>query len=336
MSAAFTAADYIFNVERWDSMRSSVTEVKIDNKLRASSAAAHYIKRAFPIYLMVLPGLLTIVLFKYLPMLGIVISFQEYSPFRGIWGSKWVGLEQFTRLFTEQQFLTLLKNTLVLNAIDILFYFPAPIIFALILNEVRLKWFKSTLQTVVYLPHFVSMIVVVGITGILFASEFGGVNQWLDSIGLPRYEGLTDPDHFRWIWLLQNIWKEVGWSAIIYLAALSSIDPTLYEAAKMDGANRWRQIWHITLPSLSQVVLILFILRLGSFIDIGFEHIFLLQNPLNLVVSDVFDTYIYRVGVQQGEFSYTTAVGLFKSVVGLVLVLLANTIATRSGKEGVY
>jgi putative aldouronate transport system permease protein len=319
-------------------MRTSLSELQADSQPRTKSSSAwvHYMKRAFPIYLMVLPGLLSIILFKYLPMFGIVISFQQYSPFRGIWGSDWVGFEHFVRLFTEQQFVTLLKNTLVLNLIDICFYFPAPIIFALFLNEVRAKWFKSTLQTVVYLPHFVSMIVVVGITVVLFASEFGGINQWLDSIGLPRYEGLNDLDHFRWIWLLQNIWKEVGWSAIIYLAALSSIDPTLYEAAKMDGANRWKQIWHITLPSLSQVILILFILRLGSFIDIGFEHIFLLQNPLNLAVSDVFDTYIYRIGVQQGEFSYTTAVGLFKSVVGLVLVLTANTIAKRSGREGVY
>ncbi|MBD2868645.1 ABC transporter permease [Paenibacillus arenilitoris] len=317
-------------------MRASVTGTKAASQSRTSSAAAQYIKRSFPIYLMVLPGLLLIILFKYLPMFGIAISFQQYSPFRGIWGSEWVGFDHFVRLFTEQQFVTLLKNTLILNLIDICFFFPAPIVFALILNEVRLRWFKATLQTVVYLPHFISMIVVVGITVILFASEFGGINQWLDGLGLPRYEGLNDPDHFRWIWLLQNIWKEVGWSAIIYLAALASIDPTLYEAAKMDGANRWRQIWHITLPSLTQVILILFILRLGSFIDIGFEHIFLLQNPLNLAVSDVFDTYIYRIGVQQGEFSYTTAVGLFKSVVGLVLVLAANAIAKRSGKEGVY
>lgn len=296
----------------------------------------HYMKRAFPLYLMILPGLLAVVLFKYLPMFGVLISFQNYSPFRGVFSSEWVGLEHFVRLFTEQRFLLLLKNTLALNLIDVLFYFPAPIVFALILNEVRVRWFKTTLQTVVYLPHFISMIVVVGITSVLFSSQFGGVNLLLDSIGLPRYTGLNDPDHFRWVWLLQNIWKEVGWSAIIYLAALSSIDPSLYEAAVMDGANRWKQIWHITLPSLIPVILILFILRLGSFIDIGFEHIFLLQNPLNLVVSDVFDTYIYRVGVQQGEFSYTTAVGLFKSVVGLVLVVAANAMAKRSGREGVY
>ncbi|QYR19620.1 ABC transporter permease subunit [Paenibacillus sp. sptzw28] len=317
-------------------MRSSVSELRGVSKSRASSASAHYIKRAFPIYLMILPGFLTMILFKYLPMFGVVISFQNYSPFRGVWGSEWAGLDHFVRLFTEQQFVTLLKNTLILNLIDICFYFPAPILFALILNEIRLRWFKTTLQTVVYLPHFISMIVVVGITVVLFAGEFGGVNLLLDSLGLPRYQGLNDPDHFRWIWLLQNIWKEVGWSAIIYLAALASIDPTLYEAATVDGANRWRQIWHITLPSLAQVILILFILRLGSFIDVGFEHVFLLQNPLNLAVSDVFDTYIYRVGVQQGEFSYTTAVGLFKSVVGLVLVLSANAIAKRSGREGVY
>jgi len=302
----------------------------------ASMARVHYMKRAMPIYLMILPGLLSIVLFKYLPMFGVLISFQNYSPFRGVFGSEWAGLDHFVRLFTEQKFLILLKNTLILNLIDTCLYFPAPIVFAIILNEVRLRWFKTTLQTVVYLPHFVSMIVVVGITVVLFSGEFGGINLFLDSLGLPKYQGLNDPDHFRWVWLLQNIWKEVGWSAIIYLAALSSIDPTLYEAAKMDGANRWRQIWHITLPSLVPVILILFILRLGSFIDVGFEHIYLLQNPINLVVSDVFDTYIYRVGVQQGEFSYTTAVGLFKSVVGLVMVLSANTMAKRSGREGVF
>jgi len=302
----------------------------------ASMARVHYMKRAMPIYLMILPGLLSIVLFKYLPMFGVLISFQNYSPFRGVFGSEWAGLDHFVRLFTEQKFLILLKNTLILNLIDTCLYFPAPIVFAIILNEVRLRWFKTTLQTVVYLPHFVSMIVVVGITVVLFSGEFGGINLFLDSLGLPKYQGLNDPDHFRWVWLLQNIWKEVGWSAIIYLAALSSIDPTLYEAAKMDGANRWRQIWHITLPSLVPVILILFILRLGSFIDVGFEHIYLLQNPINLAVSDVFDTYIYRVGVQQGEFSYTTAVGLFKSVVGLVMVLSANTMAKRSGREGVF
>ncbi len=299
-------------------------------------ARMHYMKRAFPIFLMILPGLLSIILFKYLPMFGVLISFQNFSPFRGVFDSEWVGLDHFIRLFTERQFLTLLKNTLVLNLIDICFFFPAPIVFSLILNEVRLRWFKTTLQTVVYLPHFVSMIVVVGVTVVLFSGEFGGFNQFLESVGLPRYRGLGDPDHFRWIWLLQNIWKEVGWSAIIYLAALASIDTTLYEAAGIDGANRWRKIWHITLPSLVPVILILFILRLGNFIDVGFEHVFLLQNPLNLAVSDVFDTYIYRVGVQQGEFSYTTAVGLFKSVIGLVLVLSANAIAKRSGKEGVY
>ncbi len=310
--------------------------MKTSGDSRLTMARMHYMKRAFPLYLMILPGLLAVVLFKYLPMFGVLISFQNYSPFRGVFSSEWVGLEHFVRLFTEQRFLLLLKNTLALNLIDVLFYFPAPIVFALILNEVRVRWFKTTLQTVVYLPHFISMIVVVGITSVLFSSQFGGVNLLLDSIGLPRYTGLNDPDHFRWVWLLQNIWKEVGWSAIIYLAALSSIDPSLYEAAVMDGANRWKQIWHITLPSLIPVILILFILRLGSFIDIGFEHIFLLQNPLNLVVSDVFDTYIYRVGVQQGEFSYTTAVGLFKSVVGLVLVVAANAMAKRSGREGVY
>ncbi|WP_241674998.1 ABC transporter permease [Paenibacillus luteus] len=296
----------------------------------------HYLRRTIPIYCMILPGLLYFIIFKYIPMFGVLISFQNYSPFRGVMGSDWVGLEHFTRLFSEQNFLVLLKNTIMLNLIDILFFFPAPILFALLLNEIRLKWFKTSVQTLVYLPHFLSMVVIVGITSILFSTEFGGVNALLEGLGLSRIAILGDPEAFRWIWLFQNIWKEVGWSAIIFLAALGSIDPALYEAAVVDGAKRWRQIWHITLPSLVQVILILFILRLGSFIDLGFEHIFLLQNPLNLSVSEVFDTYIYRVGILQGQFSYTTAVGLFKSIVGLVLILSANFIVKRSDREGVF
>lgn len=301
-----------------------------------SSKFKRYLIRAFPLYVMILPGLLYFLIFRYGPMGGILIAFKSYSPFKGVWGSEWVGMDHFVRLFTESDFLLLLKNTLFLNLLDVLVAFPAPIIVAILLNEVRNRFFKNTVQTILYAPHFLSWVVIVGITVLLFSTQDGGINQLLNSLGLSRIELLTDPQYFRFVWLFQNIWQSAGFGAIIYLASLAAVDPTLYEAAKVDGAGKLRQIWHITLPALKSVILIMLILRLGSFIDIGFEHVFLLQNSLNLSVSDVFDTFVYRQGLVQGDFSYSSAIGLFKSVVGIVMVVTANTIAKRLGEEGVY
>lgn len=295
-----------------------------------------YWKRAFPIYLMILPGLLYFIVFKYIPMFGISIAFMKYSPFKGITGSEWVGLHYFRRLFAEGDFLLLLKNTLLLNLLDVLFFFPAPILVALLLNEVRARRMKTAVQTILYAPNFISWVVIVGITIVLFATGSGGINQLLEDWGLGPIELMTDPRYFRWVWLLQNIWQGAGWGAIIFLAALSGIDPTLYEAAMMDGANRWRQVWHITLPGLQGVIVVMFILRFGHMMDLGFEHIFLLQNPMNQGVSEVFETFIYKKGLIEGDYSYSTAVGLFKSVVGLVLVWGVNRIAKRFGQEGVF
>ncbi|WP_145024758.1 sugar ABC transporter permease [Paenibacillus sp. Y412MC10] len=295
-----------------------------------------YWKRAFPIYLMILPGLLYFIIFKYIPMFGISIAFMKYSPFKGITGSEWVGLHYFRRLFAEGDFLLLLKNTLLLNLLDVLFFFPAPILVALLLNEVRARRIKTAVQTILYAPNFISWVVIVGITIVLFATGSGGINQLLGDWGLGPIELITDPRYFRWVWLLQNIWQGAGWGAIIFLAALSGIDPTLYEAAMMDGANRWRQVWHITLPGLRGVIVVMFILRFGHMMDLGFEHIFLLQNPMNQGVSEVFETFIYKKGLIEGDYSYSTAVGLFKSVVGLVLVWGVNRLAKRFGQEGVF
>lgn len=295
-----------------------------------------YWRRAFPIYVMIVPGLLFFIVFKYVPMFGIAVAFMDYSPFKGVFGSPWVGLEHFERLFAERTFWTLLRNTLMLNLLDIVFYFPAPILVALLLNEVRLAWFKRTVQTVLYAPNFISWVVIVGITVQLFATGSGAINELLASWGFDRIELMTDPRYFRWVWLVQNIWQGAGWGAIIFLAALASVDPTLYEAAEMDGANRWRRLWHITLPALRGAIVILFILRLGHIMDLGFEHVFLLQNPMNQDVSEVFETFIYKVGLNQGDYSFSTAVGLFKSVVGLTMVLLANALAKRAGEEGVF
>ncbi|MDQ8737901.1 ABC transporter permease subunit [Paenibacillus sp. LHD-38] len=295
-----------------------------------------YLKRAYPFYLMILPGLLYFLIFRYGPMFGLFIAFKDYTPFRGVWESEWIGVKHFVRLFSESDFLLLLKNTLFLNLLDIIIAFPFPILIAILLNEVRKKFFKNAVQTILYAPHFLSWVVIVGITMLFFRSQDGGVNMLLEVMGFDRVNLMTDPQYFRWVWLFHNIWQGAGWGAIIYLASIASIDPALYEAATVDGASRLRQIWHITVPSLKSVILIMLILRLGNFIDVGFEHIFLLQNPLNIQVSDVFETYVYRQGLVLGDFSYSTAIGLFKSFVGLVLVLGANRIAKRFGEEGVY
>ncbi len=293
-------------------------------------------RRGIPLYAMILPGLLFFLLFRYLPMGGIVIAFQEFDPFLGYKESPWVGMAHFERLFTDPEFWMLLRNTLILSGLNLFLFFPAPILIAIVLNEVRLVWFRKSVQTVIYMPHFLSWVVVVGITVILFSTQDGGINQLLASWGLPRIELLTDPEYFRIVYVLQNVWKEAGWNAIIFLAALASIDPTLYEASVVDGAGRWRQLWHITLPALRSTIIILFILRLGHVMDIGFEHIYLMQNSLNREVSEVFDTYVYRTGIIQGAFSYTTAVGLFKSVIGLALIVLFNRLSKKIGEEGVY
>ncbi|MFD0678400.1 MULTISPECIES: ABC transporter permease [unclassified Paenibacillus] len=293
-------------------------------------------KRGLPIYLMIIPGLLFFIIFKYIPMGGILIAFQNYDPFDGFLKSKWVGFEHFQRLFQDPDFWQIFSNTLIISALNLFFYFPVPIILALLLNEVRHSWFKKGAQTLVYVPHFLSWVVIVSMTALLFSTQDGGINNLLSTWGYERIELMTNPAYFRMLYLFQVIWKEAGWSAIIFLAALASVDPTLYEAARVDGASRLRQIWHINLPALRSTIVILFILRLGHVMDTGFEHILLLQNSLNVDISEVFDTYVYHVGIVQGEYSYTTAVGLFKAFIGLGLVYLANRASRKLGEEGVY
>lgn len=317
-------------------VESQVHTASLMKKNRAWKGRKRFIKRGLPIYLMILPGLLYFLIFEYGPLLGLSVAFQNYDPFLGFLNSEWVGLDHFIRLFQERVFVDLLKNTFMLGIFDIILYFPAPIILALLLNEVRLRWFRSSVQTVLYTPHFVSWVVIVGITTILFSTQSGAVNNLLDSMGYDRLELMTNPVYFRPLWVIHNLWNGMGWDAIIYLAAMSSINPELYNAARVDGASRMKMMWHITLPSIMNLVIIMLILRLGGFMDLSYTHILLLQNPLNFSVSDVFDTYIYRSGILGGQFSYTTAIGVFKSIVGLSLVMITNTVAKRMGKEGVY
>nr|WP_223836354.1 sugar ABC transporter permease [Paenibacillus oceani] len=288
------------------------------------------------LYMLLVPGVLYFLLFKYVPMFGVLIAFQDYQPFSGVAGSRWVGFKHFETFFTDPWFWKLFRNTILLALYNLLFFFPLPILFALMLNEVRQELFKRTVQTIVYIPHFISWVVVVGIVYVLLSAEGGLVNELLASVGLEKIHFLMRTDWFRSLITSQVVWKETGWGTIIFLAALAGVDPQLYEAARIDGANRWQQLWNITLPALKTTIVILLILRLGHFLDSGFEQIFLMLHSINRDVGEVFDTYVYTVGVQQGQFSYSTAVGLFKSVVGLILVMAANKLAKRMGEEGVY
>ncbi|NHN34261.1 sugar ABC transporter permease [Paenibacillus sp. S3N08] len=294
------------------------------------------IKRDRWLYLLLIPGILYFLLFKYVPMWGLVMAFQDYKPHLGFIDSPWVGMKHFARFFTEPQFWNLFRNTLLLAVYNLVFFFPLPIILALMLNEVRKEMFKRFVQTFLYLPHFVSWVVAVGIFYVLLTTEGGIVNEIIAKMGMERVPFLLSEDWFRTMILSQSIWKEAGWGMIIFLAALSGVDVQQYEAARMDGAGRWRQLWHITLPAIRSTIVILFILRLGSFLDTGFEHIFLMLNSMNREVGEVFDTYVYVKGLTQAQYSYSAAVGLFKSLVGLVLVLGANWLAKKTGEEGVY
>ena len=286
-------------------------------------------------YLFMLPGILYFLIFKIAPMWGVLMSFQDYQPSLGMLNSNWVGLKHFERLFQSTDFWMLFRNTFVLALYNLVIYFPITILLALILNEVRHETYKRFVQTLVYIPHFLSWVVVAGITYILLGSE-GLVNKMGELIGSERVDFLYSMDWFRPLIMIQIIWKDGGWGTIILLAALAGVNVSLYEAAKIDGASRLRMIWHITLPAIRSVIVILLILRLGHFMDLGFEQIYLMLNPLNREVGEVFDTYVFRVGIQQGQFSYSAAVGLFKSVIGLVLVWMANNLAKKFGEEGIY
>ena len=294
------------------------------------------LKRDKWMYVLLTPGILYFLLFKYLPMWGVLIAFQDYQPYLGFFHSDWVGFDHFIDFFQSPDFFRLFRNTLFLSFLNLVIVFPIPIIVSLLLNEIRIELFKRGVQTLVYVPHFISMVVVVSITYVFFTTEGGYVNELLQNITGHQFNFLTSTQWFRPMIILQTVWQSTGWSTIIFLAALAGVNPELYQAAIVDGAGRWRRLWHITLPAIRSTIVILLILRLGDFLDNGFEHIFLMSNALNRDVADVFDTYVYYLGITNGAFSYSTAVGLFKSVIAIVLVVGANKLAKRFGQEGIY
>jgi len=282
-----------------------------------------------------MPGLLFLFVFKYIPLAGNVIAFQNYNLFQGILHSEWVGLEHFQRMFAFEDFRKIFVNSLRLGFYSILFGFPAPLLLALLLNEVRLSWFKRSVQTLLYLPHFLSWVIVGGIFFNLLGIK-GILNRLLGKVGFEPIDFIGNPDTFIGTIISIGIWKEVGWGMIIYLAALAGVNPNLYEAAMVDGAGRWRQMWHISLPSIMPAVIVLLLLRIGTLLDANIEQMLVFLNPLVRDVGEVFDTYIYRVGLLGGQFSYTTAIGLFKSVVGLILIVGVNMLSKKTTGESIY
>jgi putative aldouronate transport system permease protein len=282
-------------------------------------------------YALLLPGILYFIIFKYVPMGGVLIAFQDYKLTKGILGSPWAGLKWFNILFASPDFWTALKNTLLISFYKLVFSFPAPIALAIMLNEIVSSKFKRTIQTIIYFPHFISWVV---LGGIMFSilSVTTGV---LPLLGI-KTSPLMDPESFRSVLVLSDIWKGVGWGTIIYLAAITGINPELYEAAKIDGANRYHLIRFITLPSIASTIVILLILRTGHILSAGFDQVFILYNPLVYNVADILDTYVYRVGLTSGRFPLATAAGLFQSVVGLVLLLITNSLAKRLGERGIF
>lgn len=288
------------------------------------------------LYLLVLPGLLYFLIFRYLPMLGLVIAFKDYSPFLGIRESPWVGLEHFRTMLGDPEVLQVTRNTLFISALQILFVFPIPIALAIMLNEVRHEPYKRVIQSLLYLPHFISWVILISIVTTFLRSE-GVVNSALQEFaGWEPIPFLISPHWFAPLIVLEVIWKEAGWGTIIFLAALAGIDPQLYEASVIDGASRWQRIRDITLPGLRSTIVILLILRLGTVLDLGFEQIFLMLNPFNMDIGNVLDTYVYFKGIQQADFSFAAAVGVVKGLVGLVLVIAANRLAKRFGEEGLF
>jgi putative aldouronate transport system permease protein len=286
-------------------------------------------RRHWQLYLIMAPALLYFFVFKYIPIANAVIAFKDYNVIKGIWGSPWVGLKYFEMFFKNPVFWTLLKNTLGLSLYALAVGFPIPIILAICLNEIRNGLFKRLVQMVTYAPYFISTVVMVSMIILMLAPRLGIVNVGLGALGLKPINFLGRPDLFPGIYVWSGVWQFSGYSAIIYLAALAGVDPELYEAAKMDGASRIAKIIHIDLPGIMPVVVILLILNVGSLLGVGFEKIYLLQNPLNLGTSEIIATYVYKVGLLNANYSFATAVGLFNSIVNMILLVLVNSFAKR-------
>jgi len=315
--------------------RIDVADGSVPAKVAPRPRSRRSLRRDWQLYSLAVLPLLFFAIFRYLPMAGNIIAFRKYEPGGNIFGERWVGLRYVRLFFDDPTFWHVFTNTLALGALVLLFCFPLPIVLALLLNEVRTRYLKSLVQTVSYLPHFLSIVIVASIV-MQMVSVDGVVNQALRAVGHDPIPFIQQAGWFRTIYVSSEVWQTVGWGTILYLAALTTIDHDLYEAAKTDGANRWRQTWHVTLPGIRPTMMTLLILNIGTFMAIGFEKVLLLYNPLTYPTADVVSTYLYRVGVVSSSFSYAAAIGLFESLIGLTLVLSANAISRRTVGTGLW
>ncbi len=295
-----------------------------------------HLRREWQIYVLLAPMVIWFLVFAYQPMVGLQIAFKQYSLFRGISGSPWVGLEHFYTLFNDEAFLRAIVNTFIIAGYTLLFAFPAPILVALMFNEIQHQGFKKASQTIVYLPHFISVVIIAGIVISFFSPSTGVVGQVLKAMGYEPIYFLTRPEWFRPIFIGSNIWKEAGFESIVYLAAIAGINPALYESARVDGASRWQMIWKITLPSILPTILIMFIIRIGSVVEVGFEYIILLYQPTTYETADVISTFVYRQGIQGSKYGLAAAAGLFNSVIAFVLVFGANVVSKRMTRTSLW
>jgi len=305
-------------------------------KVSIRRRARRSVTRHWTLYLLVMVPLVHLAIFKYVPMTNAVIAFKNYNIIKGVWGSDWVGLRNFQQIFANPVFWQLVKNTFLLSFYAVIASFPVPIILALALNEIRQGFFKRTVQLVTYAPYFISTVVVVSMTIMILSPQTGLVSHVTGFFGVDKVDLLADADYFRHIYVWSDIWQTAGYSAVIYLAALSGVDPSLYEAARVDGATRLQKIWHVDLPSIMPTAVIILVLAVGNIMAIGFEKAFLLQNPINLSASEIIATYVYKTGLINADFSQATAIGLLNSVVNLVLLVFVNFVAKRLTGSGVW
>ena len=297
--------------------------------IKRSPPILQYLQRDWQLYLLLIPVMLYYIVYQYLPMGGLVMSFQNYIPALGFFDSQWVGFDNFIRFFESYSFWRVLINTIEVSVLQLIFGFPFPVILALLLNEVRNKYFKRTVQTITYAPHFISTVVLVGMMTLVLSPSTGIVNKLIESLGGESINFMTEPGWFKPLYVISDIWQKAGWGAIIYVAALSSVDPQLHESAVIDGANRWQRIWHINLPGILPTIIIMLIMQTGRVMNIGFEKVFLMQTDPNLVASDVISTFVYRNGLIQGQLSFAAAVGMFNSVINFILVFVVNKISSK-------
>ncbi|MBO4897697.1 MAG: sugar ABC transporter permease [Clostridia bacterium] len=313
---------------------SNITNTKKQNK--TSNRLKDKLSKYAILYIMLIPFLAYYILFVYKPMTGLAIAFQNYSPYLGIKGSPWVGLKHFKAFLTNPYFGRTLKNTVVLNLYQLLFAFPAPIIFALLINEVRQLKLKKTIQTLTYMPYFISTVVVAGIVINLLSPSHGVITMIVEKFTGERIYFLTQPKYFRTIFTTMTIWKNIGYNSVVYLAALASVDMQLYEAAVVDGANKFKQIWHITIPGIMPTIIIMLILKIGAILSSATDTILLLYQEATYEVADTIGTYVYRLGIEQHNYSFAAAVGLFNSIIALIMVWISNTISKKVTEVGLW